>query len=81
MLTLDQLRAAVDDGSIDTVLVAFTDMRGRLQGKRCAAPYFLTEVVPHAADPCNHQREIAFRYADALTTCDNQERRRGFERL
>jgi glutamine synthetase len=54
MLTIDQLRAAVDDGSIDTVLVAFTDMQGRLQGKRCAAPYFLEEVVAHAAEACNY---------------------------
>ncbi len=54
MLTLDQLTAAVDDGSIDTVLVAFTDMQGRLQGKRCAARYFLDEVVPHAAEACNY---------------------------
>jgi glutamine synthetase len=54
MLTIDQLRAAVDDGSIDTVLVAFTDMQGRLQGKRCAAPYFLEEVMAHAAEACNY---------------------------
>ncbi|OZM78623.1 glutamine synthetase [Pseudonocardia sp. MH-G8] len=54
MLTLEQLRTHVDDGSIDTVLVGFTDMQGRLQGKRCAAPYFLDEVVPHAAEACNY---------------------------
>jgi glutamine synthetase len=54
MLTLEQLRTHVDDGSIDTVLVAFTDMQGRLQGKRCAAQYFLDEVVPHAAEACNY---------------------------
>jgi glutamine synthetase len=54
MLTLEQLRSAVEDGSIDTVLLAFTDMQGRLQGKRCAAPYFLSEVVPHAAEACNY---------------------------
>lgn len=54
MLTLDQLTADVDDGTIDTVLVAFTDMQGRLQGKRCAAPYFLDTVVPHAAEACNY---------------------------
>jgi glutamine synthetase len=29
-------------------------MQGRLQGKRCAAPYFLDEVVPHAAEACNY---------------------------
>jgi glutamine synthetase len=54
MLTLEQLRTSVDDGAIDTVLVAFTDMQGRLQGKRCAARYFLDEVVPHAAEACNY---------------------------
>jgi glutamine synthetase len=54
MLTLEELRTEVDDGSIDTVLVAFTDMQGRLQGKRCAARYFLDEVVPHAAEACNY---------------------------
>lgn len=54
MLTLDELRTAVDDGSIDTVLVAFTDMQGRLQGKRCAARYFLDEVAGHAAEACNY---------------------------
>ncbi len=54
MLTLDELGVLVEDGSVDTVLVAFTDMQGRLQGKRCAAPYFLDEVVPHAAEACNY---------------------------
>jgi glutamine synthetase len=54
MLTLDRLRALVDDGTIDTVLVAMTDMQGRLQGKRCAAEYFLNEVVPHATEACNY---------------------------
>jgi glutamine synthetase len=54
MLTLEQLRVHVHDGSIDTVLVAFTDMQGRLQGKRCAAQYFLDEVVGHATEACNY---------------------------
>jgi glutamine synthetase len=54
LLTLDELRSRVDDGSIDTVLVAFTDMQGRLQGKRCAAEYFLEEVVGNAAEACNY---------------------------
>ena len=54
MLTVEELSVRVDDGSIDTVLLAFTDMQGRLQGKRCAAPYFMDEVVPHAAEACNY---------------------------
>jgi glutamine synthetase len=36
------------------VIVAFTDMQGRLQGKRCHVRYFLDEVVPHAAEACNY---------------------------
>src|SRR6266581_9499117 len=54
MLTLEQLRVHVDDRSVDTVLLAFTDMQGRLQGKRCDATYFVDEVVPHATEACNY---------------------------
>ena len=54
ILTVDRLRELVDEGVVDTVLVAMTDMQGRLQGKRCAADYFLNEVVPHATEACNY---------------------------
>ena len=54
MLTLDQLRELVEEGTVDTVLVAITDMQGRLQGKRCSAEYFLNEVVTHATEACNY---------------------------
>ncbi|MBA2415213.1 MAG: glutamine synthetase, partial [Geodermatophilaceae bacterium] len=54
MLSLDQLRSMVDDGRVDTVLVAMTDMQGRLQGKRCGAEYFLDQVVGHATEACNY---------------------------
>src|SRR5215204_417404 len=40
-LTLDDLRTAVAEGGIDTVLVCFADMQGRLIGKRFQAEYFL----------------------------------------
>ncbi len=53
-MDLDQLRALVGAGTIDTVVVAITDMQGRLQGKRCSARYFLEEVVPHAAEACSY---------------------------
>lgn len=53
-LTVDQLESLVADGAVDTVLVAFTDMQGRLQGKRCHARFFLDEVLPHAAEACNY---------------------------
>ncbi|TVT08498.1 glutamine synthetase [Amycolatopsis bartoniae] len=54
MLTVDRLRELVDEDVVDTVLVAMTDMQGRLQGKRCAADYFVNEVVPHATEACNY---------------------------
>ena len=53
-LTLDRLRAEVEDGTIDTVAVAITDMQGRLQGKRIDAQYFLDDVVGHGTEGCNY---------------------------
>ncbi len=53
-LTLDDLRAEVDAGAIDTVVLAVTDMQGRPQGKRFAARFFLDEVVPHGTEGCNY---------------------------
>lgn len=41
MLTLDQLKAEVAAGRIDTVVVAFTDMAGQLIGKRFHAQFFV----------------------------------------
>ncbi len=40
-LTLPELEQAVAEGSIDTVVVAQTDMQGRLMGKRFQAEFFL----------------------------------------
>ncbi|HZI90906.1 MAG TPA: glutamine synthetase family protein [Thermoleophilaceae bacterium] len=53
-MTLDQLRKAVADGTVDTVLLAIADMEGRLQGKRLTAQYFLDYVVEHGAEGCNY---------------------------
>jgi glutamine synthetase len=48
MMTLDELRSS----DLDTVVVAMTDMQGRLQGKRFHTPFFLDEVVPHGTEAC-----------------------------
>jgi glutamine synthetase len=40
-LTFDQLRSAVASGEIDTVVVAFADMQGRLIGKRFQGEFFV----------------------------------------
>jgi glutamine synthetase len=54
MLTLEQLRVEVGEGTIDTVVLAFTDMQGRLQGKRLAAEFFLDEVAERFSEGCNY---------------------------
>ncbi|MEU7695173.1 MULTISPECIES: glutamine synthetase family protein [Microbispora] len=51
---MDRLRDDVEAGRVDTVLLAVTDMQGRLQGKRLSARYFLEEVLSHAAEGCNY---------------------------
>jgi glutamine synthetase len=51
---LDELTEAVARGEIDTVLLAMTDMQGRLQGKRLTATHFLNEVAEHGAEGCNY---------------------------
>jgi glutamine synthetase len=55
MLTLNELKREVESGSIDTVVVAFTDMQGRLLGKRVHAQYFVDEnVADHGVEGCNY---------------------------
>ena len=46
-MTLEELEGLVGAGEIDTVLLAITDMQGRLQGKRLTARHFLEEVASH----------------------------------
>jgi glutamine synthetase len=53
-MTLDELRTAVSSGEIDTVLLALTDMQGRLQGKRFTAKHFLDAALDHGAEGCNY---------------------------
>src|SRR3954463_11435812 len=53
-MSIEELRTAVDDGTIDTVVLALTDMQGRLQGKRYRAEHFLSDVVENGAEGCNY---------------------------
>ena len=53
-LTVEQLRKDVADKKIDTVVIAMTDMQGRLVGKRLDANYFLAEVLKHGTEGCNY---------------------------
>jgi glutamine synthetase len=51
-VTVDELRKAVADGTVDTVLLAIADMEGRLQGKRLTATHFLNDTLEHGAEGC-----------------------------
>jgi glutamine synthetase len=53
-MDLGELRKAVDKGEIDTVLLALTDMQGRLQGKRYHAQHFVDAIAEHEAEACNY---------------------------
>jgi glutamine synthetase len=53
-LSVEELTTLVDTGEIDTVVLAFTDMQGRLQGKRFAARFFLDDVLEHGAEGCDY---------------------------
>jgi glutamine synthetase len=53
-MELEDLAVAVDNGSVDTVLLALTDMQGRLQGKRLHGRYFMDEVVTGGSEGCNY---------------------------
>src|SRR4051812_16028967 len=54
MLTVDELRKEIEAGTIDTVVTAFTDMQGRLIGKRIQGEYFVEDVIDHAIEGCNY---------------------------
>jgi glutamine synthetase len=55
MLTLEELREDVAAGSVDTVIACFTDMQGRLMGKRVDAEFFLSEnEAGQTGEGCNY---------------------------
>ena len=54
MLSQSELESLVAAGDIDTVIVAFPDMQGRLIGKRVSARLFVDDVAAHGAECCNY---------------------------
>jgi len=55
VLSLEELKAEVEAGAIDTVIVAFTDMQVRLMGKRLHAEFFVEEMdAEHEVEGCNY---------------------------
>jgi len=53
-LTPEALTAQVRSGAIDTVLVVFPDMQGRLVGKRVTGTYFVDNVLTGTIEVCNY---------------------------
>jgi glutamine synthetase len=54
LLSLAALEQLVGIGEVDTVIVAFADMQGRLVGKRMAARLFVEHVVSDGAECCSY---------------------------
>ena len=54
MLQIEELRGEAESGAIDTVVVAFTDMQGRLLGKRLHAEFFLDDALEQGIEGCNY---------------------------
>jgi len=54
VLALEELRGLVGSGEIETVVVGFTDLYGRLCGKRFDAGFFLESVVADGTHGCDY---------------------------
>ncbi|HEX8242779.1 MAG TPA: glutamine synthetase family protein [Longimicrobium sp.] len=52
-ITPDELERAIRSGAVDTVIVAITDMQGRLMGKRVTGEFFL-EHARHGTHFCTY---------------------------
>jgi len=53
-LTREELVAQIRNGDIDTVIIAITDMQGRLQGKRVDGLYFLDDLHDGIVEGCSY---------------------------
>jgi glutamine synthetase len=53
-LSREDLLALIGRGDVDTVILAVTDMQGRLQGKRVDAQYFVDDVATGVVEGCSY---------------------------
>lgn len=54
MLTVDRLREDIRSGEIDSVIVSFTDMQGRLQGKVVHGEFFVETALEGGSEACSY---------------------------
>jgi glutamine synthetase len=73
-LARDELLDLIRSGDIDTIILAITDMQGRLQGKRLDATYFADEIGDAPVEGCSYMlaSDVDMRTVDgfALTSWD-----------
>jgi glutamine synthetase len=53
-LTREQLEHFIYNGDVDTVLMVFPDLQGRLVGKRTTGRFFLDNVADHGTENCDY---------------------------
>jgi glutamine synthetase len=53
-MTREELVARVTSGDIDTIILAITDMQGRLQGKRIDARFFVDDLIDGVVEGCSY---------------------------
>ena len=54
MLTVEQLHQQVQAGRVDTIVLVFADLYGRLLGKRLDADFFLHRAGEHGTHACDY---------------------------
>jgi glutamine synthetase len=54
MLSLDELKAKVESGEVETVITAFPDLYGRLMGKRVTGEFFLEAIAESGMHACDY---------------------------
>ena len=53
-VTRAELESRIRSGEIDTVVMAFVDLQGRLTGKRATGRFFLEQVAEHGTENCDY---------------------------
>jgi glutamine synthetase len=53
-ITKDELYARIESGDVDTVILAVTDMQGRLQGKRIDGRFFMEDLPDGVVEGCSY---------------------------
>lgn len=54
MLTLEELKEKVEAGEIETIVTVFSDLYGRLLGKRITGDFFLDHITGSGMHACNY---------------------------